>query len=146
MKELALMLEILTKNSMKNFKLENNLMGEESWPEIASVYVAGNKKAMPTNPEKDFEYNEAIAESWEKIVVLHAMSPKPTKFHIGFTDKFATKFLKHEFVTDLKFAMRVGPRNFQVLALPKKIEDKILLEMVEVTTVDDEKYKDLILI
>ncbi|EKE18410.1 MAG: hypothetical protein ACD_9C00344G0004 [uncultured bacterium] len=131
---------------MKNFKLEHNLVGEENWPSVASVYVAGNKKAMPLNPEKDEEYNEAVIQSWEKVVVLHAMAPKPTKFHIGFTDKFATKYLKHDFVTDLKFAMRMGPKNFQVLALPKNIEDKILLEMVEVTTVDDEKYKDLILI
>lgn len=131
---------------MKNFKLEHNLIGEENWPEIASAYVAGNKKAMPINPEKDDEYNEAVIESWEKIVVLHVMAPKPTKFHIGFTDKFVTKYLKYEFVTDLKFAMRIGPKNFQILALPKNIEDKILLEVVETTTVDDEKYKDLILI
>lgn len=132
--------------NVKNFKLEHNLIGEENWPEIASVYVAGNKKALLINPEKDEEYNEAVIESWEKVVVLHAMAPKPTKFHIGFTDKFATKFLKHEFVTDLKFGMRIGPKNFQVLALPKNIDDKILLEIVEFTTIDDEKYKDLILI
>lgn len=131
---------------MINFKLEHNLIRDKNWPEIASAYVAGNKKAMPLNPEKDEEYNEAVIQSWEKIVVLHAMAPKPTKFHIGFTDKFVTKYLKHEFITDLKFAMRVGPKNFQVLALPKNIEDKIILEIVETTTIDDEKYKDLILI
>lgn len=131
---------------MRNFKLEHNLIGAENWPEVASVYVAGDKKALPINPEKDEEYNEAVIQSWEKVVVLHAMAPKPTKFHIGFMDKFATKFLKHDFMTDLKFAMRIGPKNFQVLALPKNIEDKILLEMVEITTVNDEKYKDLILI
>lgn len=131
---------------MKNFKLENDLAGKENWPEIASAYVAGNKKAAPLYPEKDEEYNEAVMESWDKVVILHAMSPKPIKFHIGFTDKLVTKYLKHEFVTDLKFAMRVGPRNFQVLALPKNIEDRILLEIIEITKVDDEKYKDLILI
>ncbi|EKE18873.1 MAG: hypothetical protein ACD_9C00208G0005 [uncultured bacterium] len=131
---------------MINFKLENNLIGDENWPEISSVYVAGNKKAMPLNPEKDEEYNEAVIQSWDKIVVLHAMSSKPTKFYIGFTDKFVTKYLKHEFLTDVKFAMRVGPKNFQILALPKNIEDKILLEVVEYTTENDAKYKDLILI
>lgn len=131
---------------MKNFKLEHNLTGEENWPGIASAYVAGNKKAMPLNPEKDEEYNEAVIGSWEKVVVLHAMSPKPIKFRIGFTDKFSTKYLKHDFVTDLKFAMRVGPKNFQVLALPKNIEDRILLEVEEITTVNDGKYEDLILI
>ncbi|KKQ44487.1 MAG: hypothetical protein US63_C0026G0006 [Candidatus Moranbacteria bacterium GW2011_GWC2_37_8] len=131
---------------MKNFKLENNLIGDKNWPEIASVYVAGNKKAMPINPEKDEEYNEAVIQSWDKIVVLHAMAPKPTKFHIGFTDKFVTKYLKYDFVTDLKFAMRVGPKNFQIIALPKNMEDKIMLEVVEYTTENDEKYKDLILI
>ncbi len=131
---------------MKNFKLEHNLVGAENWPEIASVYVAGNKKAMALNPEKDEEYNEAVIQSWDKIVVLHAMAPKPTKFHIGFTDKFVTKYSKHDFETDLKFAMRVGPKNFQILALPKNIEDKILLEAVEYTTENDERYKDLILI
>ncbi len=131
---------------MKNFKLENNLNGAGKWSEIASVYVAGNKNALPLNPEKDEEYNEAVIQSWDKIVVLHAMAPKPTKFHIGFTDKFVTKYLKHEFETDLKFAMRVGPKNFQILALPKNIEDKILLEIVEYTTENDEKCNDLILI
>lgn len=131
---------------MKNFKLENNLIGAENWPEIASVYVAGNKKAMPLNSEKDEEYNEAVIQSWDKIVVLHAMAPKPIKFSIGFTDKFVTKYLKHEFETDLKFAMRIGPKNFQILVLPKNIEDKILLEVVEYTTENDEKYEDLILI
>ena len=131
---------------MKNFKLENNLIGADNWPEIASVYVAGNKKAMALNPEKDEEYNEAVIQSWDRIVVLHVMAPKPTKFRIGFTDKFVTKCLKHEFVSDLKFAMRVGPKNFQILALPKNIEDSILLEVVEYTTENDEKYKDLILI
>ncbi len=131
---------------MRNFKLENNLIGKVNWPEIASVYVAGNKKAMPLNPEKDEEYNEVVIQSWDRIVVLHAMSPKPTKFHIGFTDKMVTKYLKYDFVTDLKFAMRVGPRNFQILALPKNIEDTLLLEVVEITTIDDKKYEDLILI
>lgn len=131
---------------MKNFKIENNLIGGENWPEIASAYVAGNKKAMALNPEKDEEYDEAVIQSWDKIVVLHAMSPKPTKFYIGFTDKFVTKYLKHEFETDLKFAMRVGPKNFQILALPKNIEDKILLEIVEYTTESDEKYKSLLLL
>src|SRR6266568_4044289 len=123
----------MTRRIMKNFKLENNLIGDDNWPDIASVYVAGNKKAMPLNAEKDEEYNEAVIQSWDKIVVLHAMAPTPTKFFLGFTDKFVTKYLKHEFVTDLKFGMRVGPKNFQVIALPKNIEDKILLEIVEYT-------------
>ena len=101
---------------------------------------------MPQNPEKDEDYNEAVIGSWEKVVVLHAMAPKPTKFFVGFTDKFVTKYVKHEFVTDLKFGMRVGPKNFQIIALPKNIEDKIILEVVEYTTESDEKYKDLILI
>jgi hypothetical protein len=131
---------------MKNFKLENNLVGEDCWPKVASVYVAGNKKAMPMDLNKSEEYNEAVIQSWEKIVVLHAMASKPTKFFVGFSDKLETKYLKHEFVTDLKFGMRIGPRNFQVLALPKNLEDKILLEVVEYARENDEKYKDLILI
>lgn len=131
---------------MKNFKLENNLVGNENWPQVASVYVAGNKKAMPLNLERGEEYNEAVRQSWEKVVVLRVLAPKPTTFHIGFTDKFVTRYLQHEFVTDLKFAMRIGPKNFQIIALPKHLEDKILLEVVEYTQVDDEKYKDLVLI
>lgn len=131
---------------MKNFKLEHNLIGDENWPEVASVYVAGNKKAIPLNPEKDEEFNEAVIQSWEKVVVLHAMSPKPTKFHFGFSTKNSVQYLKYDFETDLKFAVRLGPNDINFLALPKNIEDKILLEVVEITTVDDEKYKDLILI
>lgn len=135
---------------MKKFKLENNLAKDDlqvgGWQEIPSVYVSGNKKALPINLEKDEEYNEAVRESWEKVVILHVMSPKPIKFYLGFTDKFVTKYLKQEFESDLKFGMRVGPKNFQVIVLPKNLGDKIFLEVVEYTKDKDEKYKDLILI
>ena len=101
---------------------------------------------MPLNPEKSEEYNEAVVQSWEKVVVLHAMAPKPTKFHFGFSTKNSVQYLKHEFETDLKFAVRLGPSDINFIALPKNIEDKILLEVVEITTENDNKYKDLILI
>lgn len=135
---------------MKNFKLEHNLVGPpaggEKWPKVASVFLKGNKKAMPLDATKSAEHNEAVMETWEKVAVLRALAPKPTRFHFGFSTKNSVRYLKHEFKTDLKFAVRLGPNDVNFIALPEDIEDKILLEVVEITTVDDEKYKDLILI
>ena len=131
---------------MINFKVENNLIGSEKWPTISSVFLTGDKKAMHLDHAKSEEYNEAVIQSLEKVVVLHAMAPKPTKFFFGFAIKNSVQYLKNEFETDLKFAVRLGPIDVNFLVLPKDLEDKILLEVVEITNVDDEKYKDLILL
>lgn len=131
---------------MKNFKLENNLIGAENWPQIASVFVRGNRKAMRLDHTKSEEYNEAVIQSWEKVAVLRALAPKPTKFFLGFAIKNSVQYLKHEFETDLKFAVRLGPLDVNYFALPKDLDDKIILEIVEITNENDEKYKDLILI
>lgn len=131
---------------MKNLRTEDNLAHAENWEKIASVLVKGDKKRMPLNPEKSEEYNEAIFSSWENAVVLRVLAPKPTKFHIAFATRKGIKYLPQELETDLKFAVRIGPKDFKVFIIPDDIRKKILFEVVEHTKVSDEKYKDLILL
>ncbi len=131
---------------MKNFKLENNLIDVENWPKIASVFLRGNRKAVHLDSLKSQEYNEAVMESWEKEAVLRALAPEKIKFHFGFATKNSVQYFKPEFETDFKFAVRLGPSDINFFALSKNFEDKILLEVIEITTIDDEKYKDLTLI
>ena len=118
----------------------------ENWEKIASVLVKGDKQKMSLNSEKSEEYNEAIFLSWENVVVLRVLSPKPTKFHIAFATRKGVKYLPQELETDFKFAARIGPKDFKVFIIPDDIKKKILLEVVEYTKVSDEKYKDLILL
>jgi hypothetical protein len=131
---------------MKNLEPENNLAQEENWEKIASVLVRGDKNTISLNPEKSEEYNEAVFSSWENVVVLRVLAPKKTKFHIALATRKHVKYLPQELETDIKFAVRIGPKNFQVFIIPEDMEKKILLEVIEYTKVDDEKYKDLILI
>ncbi|HOW60163.1 MAG TPA: hypothetical protein P5548_00015 [Candidatus Moranbacteria bacterium] len=131
---------------MKNLEPENNLAHEESWEKIASVLLKGDKKALSLNSEKDEEYNQAVFSSWENVVVLHVMAPKKTKFHIAFATRKKIKYLPQELETDLKFAVRIGPKDFKVFIIPDDIRKKVMLEVVEYTKVDNEKYKDLILL
>jgi len=132
--------------NMKNLEPENNFAGEESWEKIASILVKGDGKAMSLNSEKSDEYNEAVKASWRKAIVLRVLAPKKTKFYVGLATRKKMKYMPLPMETDLKFAVRIGPRDFQVFVLPEDIEDKILLEIVEYAEVEDEKYKDLILI
>ena len=109
---------------MKNLEPENNLAHEESWEKIASVLLKGDKKALSLNSEKDEEYNQAVFSSWENVVVLHVMASKPTKFHIAFATRKGIKYLPQELETDLKFAVRIGPKDFKVFIIPDDIRKK----------------------
>jgi hypothetical protein len=131
---------------MKNLEPENNLAQEESWEKIASVLVKGDKQKMSLNSEKSEDYNQTVFSSWENVVVLHVMAPKKTKFHIAMTTRKKVRYLPQELETDMKFAMRIGPKDFKVFIIPDDIRKKVLLEVVEYTKVNNEKYKDLILL
>ena len=131
---------------MKNLEPGNNLAHGENWEKVASVLVKGDKQKMSLNSEKSEEYNEAIFLSWENVVVLRVLAPKPTKFHIAFATRKKIKYLPQELETDLKFAVRIGPKDFKVFIIPNEISKKVLLEVVEHTKVSDNKYKDLILL
>jgi hypothetical protein len=131
---------------MKNLEPEHNLAHEESWEKIASVLIKGDKKTVSLNPEKDEEYNQAIFSSWKNVVVLRVIAGEKTKFHIAIATRKKIKYLPQEIETDFKFAARIGPKDFKVFIIPDDIEKNILLEVVEYTKVDDEKYKDLILL
>lgn len=132
--------------NMKNLEPENSFAQEENWGKFASVLIKGDKKKMSLNSEKSEEYNEAVFLSWENVVVLRVLAPKPTKFYIGLATRKKIRYLRQRLETDMKFAMRIGPKDFKVFVFPEDIEKKILLEVVEYTKVDDKNYKDLILI
>lgn len=131
---------------MKNLEPENNLAHEESWEKIASVLIKGDKNVASLNSEKSEEYNQAVFSSWENVVVFHVMAPQKTKFHIAMTTRKKVRYLPQELETDMKFGMRIGPKDFKVFIIPDDIRKKVLLEVIEYTKVNNEKYKDLILL
>ncbi len=133
---------------MQNFK--KGLTSDEVWSfweEPAVVTIKGDPAAAKVHPDiNDKEAQEKIIQSWNKIVVLRATSDKPVKFWAGFYDMGLMLYLKHDFETGSLFAMRNGPYDLKIFALSKDLVSKIKLEIVEFTTENDPKYKDVLLI
>ena len=134
---------------MINYKMEHGLQDWSNWHEISSVHIDGDPNAQKfilENTAKNAFENEKVIQSWKKAAVLKATSQEPTSFYIGFYDMKMNLFLKHELKTDLTFAMRIGPYPFRYYAIPTNLETQIKLELLEISTEDDPKYKDLILL
>ena len=131
---------------MINFKLEQNLTGDENWPNISFVHIKGISGQDSVLEIKDSSEREKIIQTWNNIAVMKATSDKPTKFYIGFLKSNRSQYLKHEFTTDMEFGMRVGPEDVNFLVLPVNSEDKVNLELIEQAAETDPKYPDLILI
>ena len=131
---------------MINYKLTHNLIGAENWPRIATVFIKGVPNETNVSSNKLEEENEKIIQSWKNVVVLRATSKKPTEIYIGFYNQAIASFLKHEFKTNLDYAMRIGPGDINFFVFPKNLTTKINLEIIEQTTDDNPKYSNLILI
>lgn len=131
---------------MINYKLEKNLVGGINWPRVSMVSVQGipvEPRLISSNTEEE---NEKIIQSWKNVVVLRATSEKPTEFYLGFYNRDDVAYLKHEFKTNLDFALRIGSDDINFFVFPKDLTANIKLKIVEQTKEDDPKYPDLILI
>ncbi len=131
---------------MINYKIKNSLTGEESWPGVSSVFVKGISGQTEVADKKLEEKNEKVIQSWKNIAVMRATGEKETEFYIGFYNMEIMQYLHYEFRTNLDFAMRIGPGDVRFFILPKNLDKKIDLELIEITSEDDKKYKDLVLI
>lgn len=131
---------------MINYKIEKNLGEDEYWPDISFVLVRGVPEQESVSKINDSSEREKIIQTWNNVAVMKATSDKPTKFFVGFLKDKKCRYFKHEFTTDMKFGMRVGPEDVNFFVLPVDFEDKVKLEFVEKTTESNSKYADLILI
>lgn len=131
---------------MRNYKMEKNLSGDEYWLDISFVSIKGVPGQQSVSEIKDSSEREPIIQTWNNIAVMKAMSEKPTKFYVGFLKSKRNQYLKHEFITDLEFGMRIGPEDVNFFVLPLNLKDKINLELIKLTTENDPEYPDLILI
>lgn len=132
---------------MINYKLDHNLTGGEHWPALTTVFVEGVEDAtLLPNKKIKKEEKEKIIQSWENVAVLRATSNQPTQFYIGFYNQNAISYLKHEFSTNLDFGMRRGPDDVNFFVFPKDLTTPIKLELVILTTEDDPKYTELIVL
>lgn len=127
---------------MINYKLENNLIGDENWPRFSGVFVKG----ISGETEKDVDNNESIIQSWKNVVIMRASSESLIKFYIGYYNQKEISYLRHEFETDLTFAMRVSSEDMNFFVIPTDLKNEIKLELIEVTVEDNIKYDNVILI
>ncbi len=127
---------------MINYKMKNNLGGNKHWPRFSTIFVegiSGEKKLESSDDEKTIQ-------SWKNIAIMKATSRVSTKFQIGFYNIKEIVYLKHEFETNLIFAMRIGPEDINFFVMPKDLNENINLELIEITTENNLKYSDVILI
>lgn len=131
---------------MVKYKIEKNLVGSEFWPKLPSILIEGVSGEQAISPKMTEEEKEAITRTWPNVVVMRAVCDQPAAFYLGFFNLEIISYLKHELKTDIKFAMRVGPDPVRFFVLPLDLTKKIHLEKIDITTEDDPKYSDVILI
>ena len=131
---------------MINYKLEHNLTGGKNWPRISTVFIKGIPSEPDISSEKSEEENEKIIQSWKNVAVIRATSENPTEIYLGYYNHDSIVYLKHEFTTNLDYAMRIGTGDVNLFVFPKDLETEIKVEMIEQTTEDDPKYSNLMVI
>lgn len=131
---------------MKNYKMENNLVGKENWPEWPTVFVEGDSSARELPQKGTEEEREEVVQTWSKVAILRAESEEegqPVKFRVGFYNQAVISYLDHELETDLDFGMRIGEGDVNFFVFPVDLKSKINLKLIEKTMEDDPKYPDL---
>lgn len=131
---------------MIKYKIDKNLVGSKNWPKIPSIYVAGIKGEHKITPAMSEEEKEKVIRTWPNVVVMRATSKELASFYLGFSNLGIISYMKHEFKTDMSFAMRVGPDPIRFFVLPLDLSKQIKLEKIDITNEDDPTYNDTILI
>ena len=131
---------------MINIKIERNLIWDNFWPHISSVFVKWILSQQEILLEMTLEEKENIIQNWNNIAVFRVKSNIPTKFYLWFFNLGIIQYLKYELTSDIDFWVRIWPDNIRFFVLPLNLNSEINLELVEITNENDEKYKDLILI
>src|SRR3990172_637726 len=127
---------------MKDMKKEKNLIDKKHWPKIPIVKVEGIKGAKKLASGLSMEEGKKIVVSWKDIAVLKVF-PK-TSFYLGFIVGTHCQFLKYDTETENgMFGMRIGDEDVFFFVLQKNLVTEMKLELVEMTKLDNPKYKDL---
>ncbi|MCK4636233.1 MAG: hypothetical protein KAT32_05220 [Candidatus Moranbacteria bacterium] len=127
---------------MINYKLKKDLTGNENWPRFSTIHVKGVSGEQELKSNDD----EKTIQSWKNVAVMKATSSSSVKFYLGFYNEKEIVYLKNKFETNLTFAMRISSKDMNFFVMPKDLNEKIELELVEITIEDDSKYDNLILI
>ena len=131
---------------MINYKLEHNLTGGKNWPRIKTVFIKGIPGEPDVSSEKSEEENEKIIQSWKNVAVIRATSENPTEIYLDYYNHDSIVYLKHEFKTNLDYAMRIGTGDVNLFVFPKDLKTEVQVELIEQTTEDDPKYSNLMVI
>jgi hypothetical protein len=127
---------------MRNIKLEQNLDGDEHWPFITTLKVAGSSTATPVPDGATQPDLENVIQSWNDIAVLN-VTPE-TEFYFGFMIDDQSQFLNIPIATeDGKFGVHVGNSDVVFLVFAKDMKTKLTLELVDRVDVNDENYQSL---
>lgn len=127
---------------MRNIKLEQNLDGDEHWPHMATVQVAGNPSAAPVAAGTAQPELETVIQSWNEIAVLR-VSPD-VEFYFGFMIDDQAQFLNVPVQTrEGALGVHIGDADVTYFAFAKDMSTSLNLELVERVDQNDEHYADL---
>lgn len=128
---------------MRDIKKEKNLIGKENWPKIPIIRVKGVEGVENIPAGLSHEEGEKIIRTWKRVAVLKAV-PSSIPFYIGFLVDTHAQYLKYEIETENGiFGMRLGPEDPTFFAIARDLEKEVVLNLIEVTDLDNPKYKNL---
>lgn len=127
---------------MKLRKIELGLEGDEFWPKLSIVHVAGAAGAQSITSGTNQPEAEEIIRSWDKAAVLK-ITPADGGALVGFwISNNACQYLNVpvETTNEGLFAMRVGNSDVDFFVLPKNHATNYSLDLVEVVGIENPKY------
>ena len=131
---------------MKLRKIELGLEGDEFWPKLSIVHVPGVPQAAPI-PAAGMDQAEAekVIRSWDKTAVLK-VTPADGGALVGFwaaSDACQYLNVPVETTKDGLFAMRIGGSDVDFFALSQNHKTNYVLELVEITGIENPKYSHI---
>jgi hypothetical protein len=130
---------------MKLRKIELGLEGNEFWPKLSIVQVAGVPEAAPLPNGLPQKEAEEIIRSWDQAAILK-ITPADNGALVGFwiSDK-ACQYLNVpvETTDEGLFAMKIGNGDVSFFVVPRNHETNYTLELIEVTGVDNPAYANV---
>lgn len=127
---------------MINFKIKQNLDGDEHWPGLAWVLVKGDKSEKPFPAGASQVMAEEIVQSWQQIAVLEVTPDIDVYF--GFMTDGPAYFLNVPVQRkNGRFGVHLGDGDVRFFVIPKDLKARPELKLVDVVSVSDPAYADL---
>lgn len=127
---------------MRDIKIQQNLAGDDNWPFMPFVKVKAISPAEKMPESATQIEGEMTVQTWQYVAVMEVSSDSEVYF--GFKVGNHAQFMNVPVEThEGKFGARVGDGDVSFFVIPRDLTSRPTLQLVEVVSIDDERYTDL---